>query len=293
MNSINKEMISTLFGNSGIIYHDLLEDITKDLYGTTYRFIEFEEYLAIAKTSIPKAMKIYWQEILYRAHWVANANLIRHSRLWSACLHLYSKDSNYLGFAACLRSLLESSCDAFYTLRNVPLTLAQNRDTIKAALDGNCRNLITCSELENALIHFLCARKLDKKEIAPDSHKAEALTSYIASADINDGDGGKIKELYSYLCQVAHPSALSLDWMTSMTSDIYKINTDLEGQSILLLCSKHADAIKSIQMNSINSSILTFKVLNKFEHRKIYSKVIDSINMDGINAWRTVNTYFD
>jgi hypothetical protein len=135
---------------------EIAKRITDSAGTPIFEFMPIDEFQRLASSDFAEGAKVYWREILYRAHLAAVAALARHSRWIDSCLRNYSPGSNFLGFACCLRGLLESSSDIFYSLRGVPLTIAGSIVQVRQALMGELRTAGYASEkLENLLIHFI------------------------------------------------------------------------------------------------------------------------------------------
>ena len=78
---------------------------------------------------------------------------------------------------------------------------------IRTSLDGKAEKSILSQSLEDELIHYVYARKLaaSEKKSCPSAHNAKQVREYLDSVKDDSLD-----ELYSELCQVSHPSAMSL-----------------------------------------------------------------------------------
>jgi hypothetical protein len=98
--------------------------------------------------------QVYWQEMLYRVHWAATSNLLRHQRWFESCRILSVEQPNFLGFCACLRGLTEGAADASHSLGAVPETLTTYCNGICAALRGEATSFLVAETLENMLIRF-------------------------------------------------------------------------------------------------------------------------------------------
>jgi hypothetical protein len=287
---MDRAVAKELFGRAGEVFHDLIESLAAVLPGAHYTFMAPEEYQEVLRRSPGEGMRIYWTEILSRAHWAAASNIMRHKRWHEACLALYEPRPNYLGFAAALRGLLEAAADAYYSLRGVPLTLAEHHVMIRAALSGTTTRFALSEELENALLHFQFARRLTKGNPAPESHKAFTADIYLRAAD---GPGRtNMKDLYAELCEVVHPAATSLLWMASPAGspDDATLTSGNDKEWILSLCRRHASAIDALHMQSVNASILIFKVLNRFPLPPLNVPAVDRISMAEVRMWSKIES---
>jgi hypothetical protein len=215
---MSKLSVAQLFGDSGTIYPSLLAPIVEEAIGTPYPFMDTPAFRALP---LEQMHKVYWEEMLYRAHWAAISNFIRHIRWFDACITHSVNTPNYPAFCAVLRGLTESAADTRHSLGSVPETLASDSSHILDALAGKSTTTVVNKDIEDMLIHFQLARKLKKDEGAPGTHNAESAATYISAIDHADYP---VKDLYSELCQVVHPAAQSLFWFTDVGSDRVKIS---------------------------------------------------------------------
>ena len=58
------------------------------------------------------------------------------------------------------------------------------------------------------------------------------------------------------------------------------------------LCRRHTTAIEMAHMQSINTCILVFKVLNRFPVRELWMEHLNSLDMDNVPAWLKIQTAF-
>jgi hypothetical protein len=93
------------------------------------------------------------------------------------------KKKIYLLFASSFRCLIESVADSYFSLSNLSTTLSKNINSINDSITSNLQNIYLCKELENQLIHYSHARRLNNGESAPDSHKAEIAARYVKKLD--------------------------------------------------------------------------------------------------------------
>jgi hypothetical protein len=132
---------AALLGTIGAAAAHLCEDLSNSFIGKQFEFMNLGEYQALGNAA--ETNRIYWREILFRIYWAAAVNIMRHQRWQAACVRAFSAPANLLGFGASLRGLLEGAEDAWYSLRPVLQSLAQNRSQIECALTGSMRdNLI-------------------------------------------------------------------------------------------------------------------------------------------------------
>lgn len=288
LNQINQ--IKALFGTAGVTFARIAAGLLPDLIGRKYQFMALEEYRAISYSSIADSQRIYWREILYRAHWAAATTILRHREWQLACVRLWREPPNYLAFCSALRGLVESAVDAFYSLKLVPLTLAELHVVVEEALSDRSNTVTTSSEVEDGLIHFLYGRRMLKGEVAPKSHVAETIDTYIKGTDPEERFG--LKALYAVLCQVTHPAAHSLAWMVDQDNDTVVLTGGDDRTMILSLCGDYTAALDHMHMSCMNSALLTLKVLNHFGLRETYSPFADKLKFGNIPAWGLIEQAF-
>lgn len=280
-------VIPRLFGRAGDIYPKILRDVVSEASGTTYLFMGVEEFKALPPFQMNT---VYWDEILYRVHWAALANAIRHLRWFDACVVHATSQPNYLAFCAALRGLVESAADTKHSLEAVPLTIASSAGVILEALNGRLNNSLCIStELENSLIHFHHARKVEKGEEVPPTHKAETAAKYLGAIDHADFP---VKELYSELCQVVHPAEPSLHWLSQVDENGWKVGEQDDIGSIHKLMDQHKEAVSWIQQNSGNITILLCQVLNSLPRKKLHIESVRPWNMNELALHKRIQTDF-
>jgi hypothetical protein len=276
-----------LFGRAGDVYPKILRDIVNEASGTAYSFMDIEEFKALP----PSLMnKVYWEEILYRVHWAAVANAIRHLRWFDACIVHTTVQPNYLAFCAALRGLLESAADTKHSLEAVPLTIASSAGGVLKALNGKLdRSIFISTELENCLIHFHHARKVGKEEDAPATHKAETAATYVSAIDHAEYP---VKELYSELCQVVHPAEPSLHWLSHVGENGWEIGKQDDIGCIHKLVAQHKATISWIQQNSGNITIFLCQVLNSLPREQLHIASVKPWNMSELRLHNEIKIEF-
>lgn len=253
------------------------------------------------KNTISKNQKdfqrIYWEEILQRAHWAGLSSLIRNLQ-WIKGTATSIKDNNLLSLTANLRCLIESSGDNLLSHLNVPATLADNFSNISKCLKGNTeeKTMYTSEELEEILIHFSYARKITSEEKnlqgkMPKYQNAKPAGEYLKRLDNNVGNG-PVADLYSILCQFAHPAAHSVHYLIHMSFDNikyefkYSQNADKEYIDRILI-GYSDEIIKSLQYG-FNPGILTLKTLNFFDYELTKTKYLDTIDLGEMKMWTDI-----
>jgi hypothetical protein len=191
--------LTELLGDMGD-YALIIDSLASTLNGYSYEFISMKEYRKVLfqDRDFAGASKIYWTEMLNRAHLNACSSILRNQRWINGVINAASQ-KNFLVFSACYRGLIESASDSYSALSQVPLPLANKFKWIMTALAGESKFLLQDEHLENTLIHFSHARKLEKGERFPLPHKAKDTTYYIKK--LQGADHGILLDCYSELCK--------------------------------------------------------------------------------------------
>ena len=156
--------------------------------------------------SIAERNQVYWQEILYRAHFGACTALMRlHEWLHGSKRAL--ADENVLMLAAGIRGFLEAAADTFQSFSDVPSSLADCHMVVHRAIKGEFfEQPALAPELESMLIHFAYARKL-KQDEGPTLHNAKTAKDTISAFE---EPAPAIGTVYAKLCDYAHPARSSV-----------------------------------------------------------------------------------
>ena len=101
-----------------------LSPLHSELRNFTYRVLDVEAFEVLLRHDSRRGQRIYWLELLYRAHLAAATTMLRQDRWLNAAA---ATNANCLGFAAAFRGLLESAADASFSLRFVPRYIAERR----------------------------------------------------------------------------------------------------------------------------------------------------------------------
>lgn len=181
-------------------YYDFIVSLKNSKAEWKYFFMPDDEFLKIKDPF--RSTKIYWEEMLYRTHIVVLVSLFKSIKWFDA---INNNSTNYFGFCASLRSLIESCADSFYTLRGVPLTLANDYKAIYESINRESPIIVSHPKLQATLLHFIQATKLtnEQKKQYPLEFNAKQTTEYLAC--FNE-DNEEIISLYKYLCGISHPA---------------------------------------------------------------------------------------
>lgn len=266
-------------------YYDLLHSFKSLKDEWKYSFMPDKDYMKINDPI--KQANIYWSEMLYRTHIVVLVSWFKALR-WLESLDNNIK--NYYGFCSCLRALIESCADSFYSLRFAPLTLAKDFQAIYEILHNNSPVLLTHDPLQNVLLHYIQATKLSKEQklVSPKEYNAKQVTEYLSS--IKDGNE-KIVQLYDYLCGISHPAYES----TQMFLFLHKGETIVCGDSYA-----HESRLIESQLECFGESLLsmfrvfmgntltTLNTLNYFDIAEIHSE-LDAKAIEEHPAWTDIS----
>jgi len=278
-----------LFGPLGAAARKLCTDLTKEVHVREYRFVPNDVFVELGD---PRRMQqIYWQEMLLRAHWAAMLNLLRHARWQAGCVSAYQAPANFLSFAANLRGLIEAALDAQYSLGMFPMTLAENYTAVQTALQGNLNAALVSPDVEDRLIHFVYARKLDKREqgTAPASHQALDPKDYRNGLGLPDEHRERFRQLYDDLCGVCHPTAIGLAslWETLPTGAVRVTALD-DRAAIKTFYEQHKDTIQFALSLSVTTSALCLRTMNRFAFVEVHCDAVEQWNFSDIRAWTKI-----
>jgi hypothetical protein len=276
----------TLFGSETDGILTLVHEVTAGTE-STLSTVSVESFVMHMGLDLGDAMRVYWTELLQRAHLAAVGSLLRIERWVDGALAMEA-DQNLLGFAACLRGMVESAADTAYSLRNIPLSLAQNATAIQLALDGKVnRGVLASDEIEGELLHFQFADSKRKGETRGESHVAKRPFEYLNALDWDDS--GSIRALYGELSALTHPSSQSLGSKPdSHTFGLRRRGEEFE--HIHELCARHRVAINRAIVFPCNTSLLLLKLLNVFNLEGASTSAVDRLDATGIPAWGLIRS---
>lgn len=290
------EATKNIFGNVGFNRINYMGDLASRLPIYTYKFMGIEEYKAELLNNFDEGSKVYWLELLERAHWASITTIYRTLGWASGTANAYL-DSNYLLFCAGFRGFLESSVDSFYSLINVPESFAKLFSQIKSILNGiRPKEMILYENLEDFLIHFTYARnpKNVKNDAAqtgleyPPSHYAETIRTYINGFDKHKDE---LHKCYSELCEITHPSMRSVFMYVAESNDNYKtlrVRNNFNEVLILDFCSRYKELAEYLASILFNTTMITLKVINAFDIPEIETPYVDHLNFSHIELWKDI-----
>lgn len=277
-------------------YYAIYSNVIEKIEHKRYQYTDLEGYLrmyvdGLGKGDVRESHKIYWQEMLQRVHFASVTSLIR-SKKWLEGTVLGLETKNLLLFASSFRGFLEATADSYYSLESLPTSMALNFKIINSAVKGELNQCFCPEELENKLIHFQFAKK-GKKGKDPEIKIALSNADYIKSFDLENLG---IKELYSDLCEIAHPTANSVNCFTKeiIVSENYSYcvtSTETDDTVISKLLDRYSNQIKHLLKMGLSLYCICLKILTLFDYEDVHSEYInESIFIELLNkeSWDSI-----
>ncbi|HHF3232183.1 TPA: hypothetical protein ACPJ2O_003770 [Vibrio diabolicus] len=281
-----------VFGENGRDMLNLLSDVVDSINITTYQYMSHEEHEILMSKDFHAGLSQYWIEILYRAHFASVASIYRNYQ-WVKGMETAYKNNLFLPYTACFRALIESAADTYDAFDGVPMALAKNNKKINKIITGkyNKNASFISAELEDKLIHFSHARKINKKDSFPDSHQAKSAAKYINNLDKNKSL--KLYECYSELCEYTHPAASSTaNFVASVDENTFVFSTGFDSDKIMALSSKYSAATQMILSSAFNPGLITLKLLRKFSASTCQVPIVDNVGLNSITLWKECIKHF-
>jgi hypothetical protein len=261
----------------------LATDILTSRSNPKYTFLTQEDFEQLLGRDKKDANSQYMKEIVYRVHFSAMSSIARNIE-WLNGMKFAYEQGLYLPFASSFRSLIESTADSFDALMAVGVTVAENSTVINERLNKKGGSFIIISELEDDLIHYSHARRLEKNEDAPKSHKAKSAAAYVQSLDKKTDSN--FYDCYAHLCQLTHPAAEGVLHMMPQIDDYYIFDEKHGTSKIENLVEKYNSSFADLICYAFNPAILALKVINYIDVPPCHSTLINSINLDKLPAWK-------
>ncbi len=291
--SDNKD-IEAVFGENATFYINLSKQTCPSVLKARYYFENFEIFEMKSKNGQYKTQdinKIYWREILFRAHISIVSSQIRTCRLIDATAREYAA-KNLPGWASCARALIESVGDSIDTLQYIPHAISENYHSINRCILGReDRNIYGAKELEDKLIEFIYARRIthEEKEGIPKSHIAKPSSFYIKTLEKFEIEN--IRSIYRSLCEFSHPASASVQYMFIPEGDDSQINFRISdnNDSVVLnmLLDKYKSSFSDLIMVIFNSIFISLCLFDNF---KLFPHIpaLLEVNFSNIPLWSKV-----
>ena len=291
MESLKSDNIELLIGKTGFYYFNSiieLRDSQDDWHYPIMSEMEFKKMDCIFKQH-----RVYWTEMLYRCHIAVLVSIFRSTR-WLDSISSSIISKSFYSFSSCLRGFIEALADSFYTLRNIPLTIAKDFQAIYQALKTESVVIIDHDVLEKTLIHFTHASKKpkgEKKSKEREHFYAKQTREYLQSIE---GGNEKILDLYSYLCEVTHPSYYSNTTVFFARDDEMIVCGDsLEYELSLIhsLLDVMSETIETAYRIHCTNTFQILNLLNLFDIKEIFTKFNFIENFKNIDSWFEIEKY--
>jgi hypothetical protein len=281
-----KKILGELAANCFI---PLIEDILDKKKSVRYHFTSHEDFQKLQESDPKLANSQYMKELLYRAHFASMSSIAKNLE-WIKGMKFSYDNGLYLPFASSFRSLIESAADSFEALQCLGVTIAEHNEVINNKLNKVGDEFVILSQLEKDLIHYSHARRVERGEDAPQSHKAKNAANYVKGLDTRTGQ--KFYNCYGELCQLTHPAAQGvLHMMPQINESDFSFENGFGKEKIEALINKHSDLIEQLVAFAFNPSLISLKVLNHIELDECHSNVLYSVNLDGVQAWKKCEKY--
>ena len=287
----NKEIEPTLesvLHRQVMPFIELVDSLSLESLTTRYSFVDDGEFLELLTRDVNEGTRVYWIEMLSRAHIAAVTGILR-SRHWvSAILSAYS-EQNALGFAAAFRALMESAADTSDGLRSTPPTLAHLHHEISEALAGRTTVMFGSKELEDDLIHYTHARflKPDERDSLPRSHKALRPS---ALKDLKElGNTDKVTAAYRFLSDLTHPAAASVwIWLSQVGGTGLEFTlSPKQGEAVIsAFLEVYETVLLDVLMLAFNTPVVVLDTLNQFPIREFHTPALLDADLGVLAAWR-------
>jgi SEC-C motif len=272
---------ASLFGPKAALPASWLDSFAKAAQPRSYRIMPLGESAEIKE--VAERNKVYWQEILFRAHFGASAGMMRLHE-WLQGSQKAFEDGNVLMLAAGIRGLLEAAADTFKVFADAAATLADTHVIVRKAIKGSLsEQLALAPELESDLIHFAYARGIRPGEgIA--LHKAATARDDIS---VLVQMAPKALELYAMLCDYSHPAAPSVFRFAGerTTPDILTFDPAAGSARILNIVESAREVGTVALMAGAGTLVLMLKVLNDFSFAPVKTPWADSVDSRFVPVW--------
>jgi hypothetical protein len=251
-----------------------------------YTYMPSSEYRTLADPV--ERSRIYWYEILERAHFGAIASLAR-AEAWIRAMDAAATSENFLAFAASFRGLIEATADARFALGDVPMELATTFRLAHDAVSGKAKLMALAPDLENDLIHFSHARKSKRNESSPETHAAKAMREYLQA--LQGAPTGPLFTCYEELCNITHPAAHSVLYLVEKATDgslVFSPRAD--ERAIVDLCARAGTVVTFCVSESLFCPTIILRIINRFGLRALQTPAADAVPLDEVPLWRDVVT---
>ena len=148
-----------------------------------------------------------------------------------------------------------------------------------------------CGDVEDRLIHFVYARKIEKVEQGkvPASHRALEPKDYRNGLGLADAARDGFRLLYDDLCGLCHPTAVGLAplWETAPDGAVQVSALD-DRAAIKAFYERHEDAIQFALSLSVTISALCLRTMNRFALPEVRCERVEQWDFGDIPAWKKI-----
>lgn len=249
-----------------------------------YKFMSDEVYSSL--TDQVEAGRIYWEEMLTRAHIIALLSMFRTARWFES---VENQGANYYGFCSSLRGLIESIADSYYTLQKFPLTIAVDFEVIRKQIGKTSIVLTTHEILENELLHFIQGTKFPGEMLraVPKYYNAKKIIEYLAAISSDT----RVVQVYDHLCSIAHPafeSARILLFLHEGETIVCNDSLELEKQMVVKLLKETSGTLEEISRIYMNNILSTVSLLNDFGITSIDTEISGEAEFKKSEIWTEI-----
>ena len=273
-----------LLGAGAAGLNTLLDSFAEAATRRSYRIMPLSESALISDPA--ERNRVYWQEILFRAHFGACTGLMR-LREWLRGSERAFADANVLMLAAGLRGFLEAAADTFHSFSDVAPTLADCHVIVRKAISGKLADQMALApELESMLIHFAYARKLRPEE-GPALHSAATAKDTVS---ILLESAPKAVDMYGALCQYTHPAAQSIFRFAGDIehADTVTFDPGVGPNKIGEIVELSREVGQVALVLGVGPLVLTLKVLNAFAFPPVATPWADRVSLHFSDIWRDI-----
>jgi hypothetical protein len=288
---INSALFS-LFGKAADHYFLFSTDILKELSKQNARlyFVEKTDYEHFLSSILDKREKtisiehdiatmnqIVGHETLTRVY-IAFVSFFCRQNEWIRGMIYSLLSHNYLSLAANIRAFMESACDGYYSLVNIPLHIAENSKKLMRSISAEMSDMVLdVVDIEQRLKHFQFAEKISSSDKKIDFDGFFINNAFVSPKTMKEYmshphfEGLQLYEKYRHLCNISHPARPSLDQFieykkssegTSLTYCF--VNPNLKESRIENLCENNATALGDLLQRVMNLILTGFVTLNYF-----------------------------
>ena len=271
-----------LFGPDAAFLTSFLDGFAGSAKPHTYPIMPLSESEVLE--SIAERNQVYWQELLYCAHFGSCTALMRLHEWFHGSVRALA-DQNVLMLAAGIRGFLEAAADTWQSFADVSPSLADCHMVVRQAIKGEYfEQLALAPELESMLIHFAYARRLKPGE-GPALHSASTAKDSISAIEES---APAIGIVYATLCEYSHPARASVFRFAGEITRSDRVTFDPragpEKVREILTLSREVGRV-ALFLGTV-PIILTLKVLNSFAFAPVATPWADGVSLPFSDAWQ-------